>query len=534
MNRPPHTTCPISPAALLNGALRSLLVAILGIAVCYGWEDRIVHAQGKIAPAAKDGLAPPQPPPAAAENVFNPGPGDAEPPVGDKGDAAELDPNDVVPKGFRPRGEIAPAFNIKEEWIYQPFDGNKKAISEAKYLWAEMKLKGDVPTAKHHQVIEELVRYRLSLMTLKDARDFKATPAAAKVGVQPAFKIREGLVLDVTQAFNNARQGQSIFHRALLEAIVKEVPKLYKYHFITRLNAAILLSELNIREREPNGTPEVPYYPANAALLKLLEPPKPGAKPEDLQPEAVKVWAVNGLVRIAEMADTGELNAQVRHSIVETLIRELEGSGSSHYWYQMRLAEGLGRVNYLRDRAQRATIPQALLKVLVDEKRHPLVRAEAAQALGRIQYDSKVNASLIAADIAKFAVEVGNNALKKPPTPEWGPNIKLLAVKLYMAFKPINKDERPRGFGLLNTNKTSATGGVTPAENPVVKQAYAQVLPLVTALIKDNLAAVPGIVTRIEAWLKANPPKDQRVSPEMPPLARHQARRPLPDGPAQG
>lgn len=530
MNRPRHTATSVDTPAAHRFRAGWILILILAFLFANAAHRQTAVAQGEKAAGGKAPLK-------AAEEGFNPGqfqPEGFNPPP-----APDADTDQAPPKGFRPRSEIAPSFNIKEEWIFNPY-ANDRAERMAKAQYDSMKLKGVVASEADQKILQDRVRFKLAQFTLKDARDLKPP---TKNGVKPAFKVRDEILVDVSQAFNNSQapQGNPIFHRQLLETIVKETPKLFKYHFMARLNAAILLTELNLKERDPiKGQPEVPYYPAATPLLQLLEPPKPGAKPEDLQPEAVKIWAVNGLVRIGEMPETGDLNAQVRHSIVEALIRELESTGKEdyttskdHWWYQMRLAQGLGLVNYSRDRAQRATIPQALLQVLVDKKRHPLVRAEAAQALGRIQYDNKVNASLIATAIAEFATEVGK-ADKNPPSPEWEPIIKLLAVKLYASFNPVNKEERARGFGLLNSNKMNKGGGAAPADNAVVKNAYLQILPLVNALLNDNHAAAETIVSRIEAWLKVNPPKDQRVSPEMPPLARQQARRPSPDGPAEG
>lgn len=406
-----------------------------------------------------------------------------------------------LPKGFVPRGETAPEFLIKEEWVYEPFGGNLTEYRRALSRWSDMKIKGVVQGEADVKAIQEIVRFRLSQFTLKEAREFREP---GQKGLKPVHLLREDLIREVAQAYNNTREGPRQFHDKLLETLVQETPKLFQYHFVARINGLILLTELNQREGDMyKGIPPLPYIPAHAPLLKVLTDSK--------QLDALRVWAVVGLVRIAEMPEV-ELNGQIRYQIVAALVSELQRSAGRHYWYQFRLTEGLGLVNAFRDRDNRATISQALLQVLVDPQRPKLVRAEAAQSLGRVRLDEKVNVSLMTVEILRFAGQVGQEAETKSGQRQ------LLGMKLYMAFKPINAEERQRGYGLLHADKP-----LTSASRAKVQSGYNVLLPLIQAMLKDQPARFPAAVEKINAWVRSNQQKDSRISPEMTPIAVQEA-----------
>jgi hypothetical protein len=230
---------------------------------------------------------------------------------------------------------------------------------------------------------------------------------------------------------------------------------------------------------------------------------------------------VKGLVRIAEIPNaTAELGDNIRFPIVEALINAFENSLESHSWYQMRLAEGLGRVEAFRDRLGRATIAQALLKAVVDPKRPMIVRVEAARALGRTALDNRTNATLIATKIAQLASEVADEALKENPPPE----TKLLALNLYMAFKPVNQQEQTREYGLLMKKNVLAV------HQTAVQDAYKQVVPVLSAILNDRYNQLPGLNEKLKGWINSNPPKNPRISAEMDPIVGPHAQRASPSG----
>src|SRR5207244_8464812 len=98
---------------------------------------------------------------------------------------------------------------------------------------------------------------KLAQMTLKENRE-------------KAYDLRQKLIRDLRQAATAKKRDMVDL---MLQSIVQYAPELFKYHIVARLNAAILLSELNATEEDPtNGIAAVPYLPADVPLLKLLPP----------------------------------------------------------------------------------------------------------------------------------------------------------------------------------------------------------------------------------------------------------------------
>lgn len=500
----------------MTWSLPARVAVIVAVVIFGGGIPVATYAQPGGVPAVGDGKAPAAPPAAGIEAQPEPAPV-----APDAGEAAEVDPGENkpnLPQNFVPRGEPNAAFAIKDEWVYEPFGGNKRELANAFTKFSLLKVQsGTLPTQADRKVVEEIVRYKLAKFTLKESRDFPEPGTPQRKDVKPVHVWRNELLTDLVHANNAAigNNGSRQLQDAILEQIVADAPKLFKYHFVARLNAVILLADLNRREAG-DGRPAVPYIPAYKPLLDVLAPDKPGTKPADRTPDALRVWAVKGLVRIAEIPTaTAELGDNIRFPIVEALIDAFDKSLDSHSWYQMRLAEGLGRVEAFRDRQGRAVIAQALLKAVVDPKRPMVVRVEAARALGRTALDNRTNATLIATKIAQLASEVADDALKANPPPE----TKLLAMGLYMAFKPVSQPEQIREYGLLMKKNVLAP------HQTAIQDAYKQVVPVLSAILNDRLNQLPELNEKLKAWINTNPPKNPRISAEMDPIAGPHAQR---------
>src|SRR5262249_50410087 len=151
---------------------------------------------------------------------------------------------------------------------------------------------------------------------------------------------REEILTDVKQS--PGKGGKRDVRKFMLKMIAEEAPKLLQYHATARINAAILLADLSDSDySEEEGDARKPTEPCTRGAEPLIKLVKDRA-----QLTAVRIWGVNGLVRLAMLP---ELKLQLRSDIVETLVAQLNGSGREHEWYQMRLAEGLGKVNVARN-----------------------------------------------------------------------------------------------------------------------------------------------------------------------------------------
>jgi len=291
----------------------------------------------------------------------------------------------------------------------------------------------------------------------------------------------------------------------MLKTIAEEAPRLFKYHAIARINGAILLAELSepqYNEADADGPrkPAEPCLKAAAPLLDLVNDKK--------QLTAARIWGVNGLVRIAAITD----KPQLRFQIVDTLVKLMNESADEHEWYQWRLAEGLGKLNTIYDQNKKTVIPQALAQVLADaKKRSWLVRAEAAQSLGRLPYKQEnVDLGLIAYLTAELTQQMTDAYNKEPQLALW----KLCFIKVYGAFKPLDDDHKR---GLLTHVETGALAGYKRA----VQDAFDQVLPIVRKVV-TNPEGIDTPLASLKKWLEANPPQSHKIHPDEDPIVKKQ------------
>jgi hypothetical protein len=341
-----------------------------------------------------------------------------------------------------------------------------------------------------------MIRYRLAQLTQKEYRD-------------KAAELRLKLEKDIDGSSNKPPPREA---RILaLKTIAEEAPRLFQYHFVARLQGAILLAHLaDFNETEAEGVKKaaVPCLRAVDPLIELVN--------DDKQLTAVRVWGINGLVRVATLDG---INSQLRNRLVDLLVAKMNSSGKEHEWYQLRLAEGLGKLTVIQNQDKRPVVPQALAMVLVDTNRPLLVRAEAAQSLGRLQYDSAppIDVSLLAYETARLTQQIveGYNKDKAPKQAIW----KLCLIRIYGGFKPlededVSKDKTPPKRGLL----TQVEGKpALSAHRKTVQEAFEVVLPLVAKVIGDPQEIDPAL-ENLKKWIDQNPPKTYKIHPDEAPI----------------
>ncbi len=290
-----------------------------------------------------------------------------------------------------------------------------------------------------------------------------------------------------------------------LKIIVEKVPKLFDNNLYVRIQAAMLLGELNSQEAQrTRDIPAKPFVPAYKPLLQLIEDPK--------QPVAVKIAAVVSLQRILREGETEQRDNQWREEAARVLSKELQRS-DTHRWYQFRLAEALGYVGVLAtsDDRSKPFVVQTLAEVLSDTQRHWLVRAAAAKSLGRLPLDSSINTALLAYQIAALAHQMATQQMQQPTAWYWSRAF----TYVYLAFKPEDADEERRGFGLLNR-----------VRDRTVTELYELIVPLVRHFLSVNAnnPLPQADVAKLAAWMQQHKPTDLRVAPGMPAItAAHAA-----------
>lgn len=324
------------------------------------------------------------------------------------------------------------------------------------------------------------IRYRLNELTIRDNLKRLAE-------LRTRFTGSGGDLYQAGRLMDKADKVKE-FRRELLNLVIKEVEPLFENNYYVRVQAALILGELNLVEEDAAAKiPREAFAPAAVPLTKVLLDPN--------QPEGVKIVCVLSLVRILQI---GNPNVQEKRDIALALVSELtRPPDQTTPWYQRRLAEALGYVDVALDLNRAPFVFNALTSVLNDPDRASKTRMQAAWSLGRIPLDPQVDIPKMVVDVASLGKELAQVQAAQPKNQ----NLRSCALLLYLAFQA--KDNTDRGAkgakgennlgGLLNDKATVG----------IAKDAYQQVLPIVREIIAGKTIP-PERVQDLDKWLKSH------------------------------
>ncbi|MBX3449416.1 MAG: hypothetical protein KF777_07650 [Planctomycetaceae bacterium] len=452
---------------------RILLSRWLMLAVAAGWGFAATPSWGQ----APVGGAPKSKTPAATK----PAPKAPSAPT-TKTPAAASQPADpsALPPGYVPP-KVPADLALMEQPIATPdeIESLKRSINAFKSALN----KGEAAGAAGKDLIRKGIRYRLALMTLKANRD--------QIGT-----FREDLtVRELQSAGRLLRKADETteFRRLVMQEVVDQSRELLQNNLYVRIQAALILGELNLTEADPKkGLTTVGFGPAIDPLVDVILDPN--------QPESVKIVAVNGIYR---QLRTSQPEAKLKIKLADALVKEFSRT-DTHFWYQWRLAAAISALDVSLDFNREPFVANALIQAVGDDKRQWIVRAEAAHALGRVPLEPSVNFDRLLFSIgqmahglgvARNADEKGNGAL------DWARCFR----QLYLAFQPLDaKDMTADGklkAGLLNR----------PTNQAATRELYQQILPIVNAGLNGEKIPDPALAA-LDAWVKKNTPAGAGVA----------------------
>jgi len=405
---------------------------------------------------------------------------------------------------------VHPSMLVEAEM--DPDLGTARELRRKLDAYSELVRKGTLSNSTEDiKTINDVIRYKLSLLTLKRHRDPPPRPTPGldpdvKKKMETAIKefksqydIRREIIADITRA--GFLSGTKEVRLEILKAIVKECPPLFEAHFSARLHGAILLTELNEAEGT-NNVDEVPFGPTVTPLVKLVT--------DEKQHDAVRIWAVIGLKRLLVYPQSpAESRSRILGALTKLLEKQNQGTKDQklkHEWFNFRLAEALGWAGTLLvDR--KPVVVEVLAQTLIDTDQPHRPRFYAAQALGRLPMDGTINLSMIAVEIARYGQQLAKEyALdKQNPLPKMG------IFRLYYAFRPETPLDVKRQLGLL----TQIGRGGLNASSATVKGAYTHLLPIINAMLGGQDIPKPAL-DALSKWLQDNGPKDYRINPSDP------------------
>ncbi len=383
-----------------------------------------------------------------------------------------------LPKDFTPKAQAPEVMLIENELLT---DDEEKAFNRMIPSYNRA-LKSSSYNDDDRKMIEDGIRWRIHKFSMAKYRK----PHLNELG-HDYVDLRKAVLRDVGYARPGANR------EFVLSQILERCKELLDGNFYVRLNALILLSELNTKDpdRQRNIPPEVYTDPLDTVLAVFTD---------DSQIDPIKLRAALGLRQILLY---GAPSIAKRIEIASAINKELDRSGL-HHWYQMRLTETLGDVGVLGERGEPFVV-QRLATLIADTTRHWQVRSEASLSMGRLPLDSSINVNLIAYQIAKLSLQMAMSYNKNRRPFFWQDCF----VKVYMSFDgKIDGQE----FGLLDQ-----AGG-----NRVVQGAYGQIRPLVNHLVvAPRGTPFPNdILTDLDGWIKSNEPDSYSVAQGQPPIAQ--------------
>ncbi|MGQ0635111.1 MAG: HEAT repeat domain-containing protein [Planctomycetaceae bacterium] len=442
-------------------------------------------------------------------------------PTGDQRTEAERD-TESLPQNYEVPPEPPASMTMTDEWVVDPWGGNRQKRNSALDVFRKVMDSGDPPTDEQKRTIDEVVEWWLSRMTLRKHRDRATVPLDENEhpSITRSIMGQDGKPLmeagkyvkryrepsemrgDVFKRMVDspvARGAKKDARIYMMEMVVKHAPRLFDYHFTARTNGAVLLAdlaELNMEDGEGAKKPAIKFTKQTDALMQLVDD-----REQDL---AVRTWGVIGLVRIAVLS---EVKRNEKNRIIETLVRALQNGRDDFYWYPWRIVQGLGEIGLANTLDGRPTVAQALAEVLVNKQQHWMVRAEAAQSLGRLNYASEVDLGLIAHEIAELTRQMIDAYVQEPRRAGWKRDF----FCIYGAFKPLNEDDAKRDKGLLRIVEK----GTMTAYRKTVQEVYELVRPLVERVLKEAPDAGEEL-SRLKNWLNSNPPRSNKIAEGMP------------------
>ena len=328
------------------------------------------------------------------------------------------------------------------------------------------------------KVIEGSVRFRLAEMTRKEKKDFGDIPA-----------LRQKFVGEITNIGDKSTRAADVqaMTQVVGQEVIKQIPELLKNNFYVRLHAILILGEMN-------------YAPAYELLVQVLHAKDIRVDAAEGQPEAMKVAAAMGLIRILRFANP---SVKDRTAIANAIIVALQDP-HSYYWLQIRLVEALRYCDISGMDSgdnDRPFVVEALLSVIKDNQRNWDVRTRACYALGRVPLPRSVKVDDVVTAIADCALQTSNAAAAAPNNPHWRYRFWNLYTAFHKSDTPKEKDqdaEKKLSGGLLERSKAAAQPAydvIHPVVNDVLagKAPDAGNLQKLNEFVRKRLPeAIPG------------------------------------------
>ena len=312
---------------------------------------------------------------------------------------------------------------------------------------------------------------------------------------------------------------REILLKAMTARVVELLAENPPHHPDIQLGLVLLLEVLNAKPADTNTPVAVPFTGSYKVLISVLEDPA--------RPLQCRIHAASGLGRMARESVVavigGDLLVVQRSEIATALAKVLastpaQGQEDGKVWFRCRTAQALGDCGVAFDLNDRSVFIDALMIKATDPAEHVRVRAAALRATTQLNWNGSTNVPLILHETAELLLEVaqGYNAALAANKRLANADFPLANFDIYLSFSPkTTQQANTSKWGLRN--QVTRVGLVQHA--PTVAAAYAVCLPVINQIVANPKVPVPipaAQIAALDAWVKANVPKDRKpttVSP---------------------
>jgi len=175
----------------------------------------------------------------------------------------------------------------------------------------------------------------------------------------------------------HAKLNELVF--VFMSKLCKDDPTKGKFHPASRVNAMMMLGELNSKEMVAATDKPVPLAAAVPVMLEAIADPQ--------QLDAVKVAALGGLIRHGKLG--GLTDAESRGKVLAAMLKlaatdaEPGRSEDGHAWMRSMACEVLGHIGTVGSKEE---VPKVLASIVGDSSQPFFLRTKAAYALGELKY----------------------------------------------------------------------------------------------------------------------------------------------------
>ena len=290
------------------------------------------------------------------------------------------------------------------------------------------------------------------------------------------------------------------------------------HHPDVQLGLVLLLESLNSKVvvTPPSLVPATGSY---KVLLSVLE--------DSNRPLQCRIHAASGVGRMGRDAlvgvPGGDLSVVQRNDIAASLAKVLvsstvQGNEVGKVWFRCRVAKALGDCGVAFDLNGGSGFIDTLMITATNPAEHLRVRAACLRATTQLSWNGTTNVPLILHETAELLLEIaqGYNAALAANKRLANADFQHANMDIYLSFMPESAHQANiLKWGLLNQITRPGLG----QNGPAVTTAQAAAFPVIQHIIwnpKTPVTIPAAQIAALDAWIKANAPKERKPTPVSP------------------